>query len=628
MSAAEEQLPLAERPNLDVLPRVPFGQSAREARAEVERLAAREKVQYDAWRAAMQSREQQLANVRGRLEITAAMLTSVHATGAMLAAQVEQARMNAEHMEAAAASELQREIDQLASSHSARVREANRLLSVATQRRLELERTLSRALTRLQETARDVMDETSSWPDAERPGDDLARFIALVTGREAAVLPDGAQVGGGLVRIAAESMEAVVQSSAGTALGALRALLVQEAARKVVALEVGDDEAVATRVAADDMLSVRPGTVVVRAHHHVLSDDEMAALTGPAAERAQAGEEGAAAMAEADAPAAPPAAPALPNVIGTQAAGLHHDILSTRPTPDAWSTPERSEAEESALAAAAALAAAPAPEPAQLAPAPWTPGAAPAAEQTSEAPAGDAAAPATQPTGAAPSLRVVRSPRWLYAQSQAAQGAAAETAAAPAGGEAAGEAAGEPEASEVEAPDPAVLAARWHFAQESQESSVQRPSVIEEAQALAAEVAAATSAAAGAPPWPFGAQPPAPTAPPQAPAPLPETPPWASEFDRLTRLLAEREAVSGLVAPQGAAEPPAAPAAPAPTATPGVAPDVLAFLLGKRVGQDIRDAEGRIVAQRGERIDTLLAARVEAVGRLPELIVYMTSDEN
>lgn len=54
-----------------------------------------------------------------------------------------------------------------------------------------------------------------------------------------------------------------------------------------------------------------------------------------------------------------------------------------------------------------------------------------------------------------------------------------------------------------------------------------------------------------------------------------------------------------------------------------VAQDVLVFLVGKVVGQDIVDAEGRLLAPAGTPIDAGLARRVEAAGRLSELIVHM-----
>lgn len=55
-----------------------------------------------------------------------------------------------------------------------------------------------------------------------------------------------------------------------------------------------------------------------------------------------------------------------------------------------------------------------------------------------------------------------------------------------------------------------------------------------------------------------------------------------------------------------------------------VATDVLVFLVGKIVGQDILDAGGSMLAQAGTPIDEGLVRRVEAAGRLSELIVHMT----
>lgn len=52
--------------------------------------------------------------------------------------------------------------------------------------------------------------------------------------------------------------------------------------------------------------------------------------------------------------------------------------------------------------------------------------------------------------------------------------------------------------------------------------------------------------------------------------------------------------------------------------------DVLVFLIGKRVGRDVFDAENRLIVARGGLIDDGLVRRVAAAGRLPELIVHMT----
>lgn len=51
--------------------------------------------------------------------------------------------------------------------------------------------------------------------------------------------------------------------------------------------------------------------------------------------------------------------------------------------------------------------------------------------------------------------------------------------------------------------------------------------------------------------------------------------------------------------------------------------DVRTFLYGKRVGKDIRDAAGNLVASAGEIITPALVQRVEEAGFLPELIVHM-----
>ena len=56
----------------------------------------------------------------------------------------------------------------------------------------------------------------------------------------------------------------------------------------------------------------------------------------------------------------------------------------------------------------------------------------------------------------------------------------------------------------------------------------------------------------------------------------------------------------------------------------GGAVDVLAFLEGKLVGQDIYNSAGELLAAKDMVIDAALVQRVDAAGRLPELIVYMT----
>ncbi len=60
----------------------------------------------------------------------------------------------------------------------------------------------------------------------------------------------------------------------------------------------------------------------------------------------------------------------------------------------------------------------------------------------------------------------------------------------------------------------------------------------------------------------------------------------------------------------------------------GVGADVMAFLVGKRVGQDIYDAQGQILARLGSPIDQAVVESAEAAGRLPELIVHMTLAED
>ena len=55
----------------------------------------------------------------------------------------------------------------------------------------------------------------------------------------------------------------------------------------------------------------------------------------------------------------------------------------------------------------------------------------------------------------------------------------------------------------------------------------------------------------------------------------------------------------------------------------GLGTEVLAFLMGKVVGLELRDAQNRLIAERGRRIDAQLVAAAEAAGCLPELIVHM-----
>ncbi len=78
-------------------------------------------------------------------------------------------------------------------------------------------------------------------------------------------------------------------------------------------------------------------------------------------------------------------------------------------------------------------------------------------------------------------------------------------------------------------------------------------------------------------------------------------------------------------------QPPAAPPPPAAVPAPELggasssgAVDVLAFLEGKVVGQDIYNSAGELLAAKDMVIDAALVQRVDAAGRLPELIVYMT----
>ena len=83
-----------------------------------------------------------------------------------------------------------------------------------------------------------------------------------------------------------------------------------------------------------------------------------------------------------------------------------------------------------------------------------------------------------------------------------------------------------------------------------------------------------------------------------------------------------------------APSPPPGPVVPPPTrpqptpemgaASSGGAVDVLAFLEGKVVGQDIYNSAGELLAAKDMMIDAALVQRVDAAGRLPELIVYMT----
>ncbi len=56
--------------------------------------------------------------------------------------------------------------------------------------------------------------------------------------------------------------------------------------------------------------------------------------------------------------------------------------------------------------------------------------------------------------------------------------------------------------------------------------------------------------------------------------------------------------------------------------------NILAFIAGKVVGRDLVGQEGRLVAAQGTRITPELVAEVEAMGLLPEMIVYMTLPED
>lgn len=83
-------------------------------------------------------------------------------------------------------------------------------------------------------------------------------------------------------------------------------------------------------------------------------------------------------------------------------------------------------------------------------------------------------------------------------------------------------------------------------------------------------------------------------------------------------------AVEAAPAPAPSPRTRAAPAAQRSGAVAGLGDDVLIFLEGKIVGSDIYDAAGNLVAAAGTPIDRDLVAKVEAAGKLPDLIVYMT----
>lgn len=52
--------------------------------------------------------------------------------------------------------------------------------------------------------------------------------------------------------------------------------------------------------------------------------------------------------------------------------------------------------------------------------------------------------------------------------------------------------------------------------------------------------------------------------------------------------------------------------------------DVLHYLVGKLVGQELRDAQGKVIAHAGDVIDVAVVHAAEVAGLLPELIVHMT----
>lgn len=75
--------------------------------------------------------------------------------------------------------------------------------------------------------------------------------------------------------------------------------------------------------------------------------------------------------------------------------------------------------------------------------------------------------------------------------------------------------------------------------------------------------------------------------------------------------------------PRTPAAPPPAPLPPPGPVALGVGPDVVAFLIGKLVGRDVRDGEGHLIAEQGRRIDAELVRAAEAAGCLADLIVHM-----
>lgn len=74
--------------------------------------------------------------------------------------------------------------------------------------------------------------------------------------------------------------------------------------------------------------------------------------------------------------------------------------------------------------------------------------------------------------------------------------------------------------------------------------------------------------------------------------------------------------------PRPRPEPPSE-ATPGPELNESGALDVRTFLHGRRVGQDITDAQGRIIARSGDVITAELVQQVEQAGFLPDLIVHM-----
>ena len=86
-------------------------------------------------------------------------------------------------------------------------------------------------------------------------------------------------------------------------------------------------------------------------------------------------------------------------------------------------------------------------------------------------------------------------------------------------------------------------------------------------------------------------------------------------------------------APRPQAPPMRQPQRPAAAAEPKVAAgasglNILAFIAGKVVGRDLVGQDGRLVAAQGTRITPELVVEVEAMGLLPEMIVYMTLPED